>query len=698
MKNLSLHSKRSHKIYLEPEQELSFLESLLDTEMYEYDISSYSELILFDIDKKEIVKQSENLENLRFDEFSPETIAIKDLHPSILFELELPDYIDSLSIDGGQYLFEMLKTSDSLLKIWESYISLCQQAKFSADLEERLKIESQIRGLLKNIETFDLGSSIYKFLKKFSDLKIRDLALRWVYLSQKEINLLSNLKYIEILELGYNYNDSFLQLRLPFSLKQLTIFGTTIECLSQINWEGLKLESLNLEINTINDLSRLKDLPNTLEDLSFGTNHIKSFLIEDLPENLENLTLNYNQIDNKFFEGRNSTAVNSKIKYLDISFNRLIVNNWLLHRILETFPELEDLDLTGNEISDIPEELLINNEESSSIAKIRYWLELYDYQSVNVLYSELRESFNYYNKKNAIILIWKHEMFPSKLILSDIQQDFEKYLGKMLKFKAFKEGLYCDIEHDNISVTIREDQESSNSIILELYAADKKVFSSYFYKYFAKIKNLVELNTHHQILPLASFSSGCGVYEDFFRYIYRIDGKIRKNLILSSNDKGIKLLINIDKNSKKAQYLSISSVAFILKVGNYFFPFILDEKNFLRNYFSKYDNEYFKINIKQLEKKMYTESLKNKYLGDSCLVEGVFTAALNESQSNRVYYNPKYFIEKEGEILSIDPKINLDVKNIASPVNLGRELKISIEGKIISLKKWNDLPDTVLVD
>lgn len=688
MKNLSLHSKKSHKLYLDVEKELPFLESILDMEMYEHDISSNSELILFDMDQKEIIKQSENLEDLCFDEFSPETITVKDLHPDMLSELEIPDSIDSLSIDGGQYLSEILKKSDSLLKIWESYISLVQQAKFTADLQERLKNESKIRSLLKNVEELDFESPIFGFLTKISDLKIRGLALRWIYLSQKDVGLLSNLNNIEILEFRYNYNDSFLGSKLPANLKELIIFGTTIECLSQINWEGLRLKTLDLESNTIKDLSKLKDLPDSLEDLVLDRNCIKSFSIKDLPENLEMLSLKNNQIDNTFFEGANSSTVNSKIKYLDISGNELTVNNWLLHRILETFPALEYLDLAGNKISDIPEELLINSEESSCIANIEYWLGLFDYKSVDILYSELQSSFNCYDKKNSLIIRWQHDLLPSKLILSDVQQDFEKYLGRMPKFKAFKEGLYCDIEHNNLSVIIREDQEFPNSIIMELYASDKKDFSIYFYKYFAKIKSLVELNTHHCILPFASFSSGCGVYEDFFKYIYRIDGKIKRNLIVSSNEKGAELLVDIDKDSKKTQYVSISSVAFILKAGNNFYPFILDENDFLYNY-SSYSNECFKIYLKDTEKKMYSESLTNKYLGDFRLAEGSLQAVWNVGQNNTVYYNPKYFVEKEGKkLIATDPKINLDKKKLADLVNSGRKLEISINNNAISLEKW----------
>ena len=65
--------------------------------------------------------------------------------------------------------------------------------------------------------------------------------------------------------------------------------------------------------------------------------------------------------------------------------------------------------------------------------------------------------FNYYGKTNTIILNWRHKLLPSKIILSDIQDQFKQYIGEMPKFKMFREGLYCDIEHDKISLIVRED-------------------------------------------------------------------------------------------------------------------------------------------------------------------------------------------------------------------------------------------------
>lgn len=692
MRNLSLHTRKSHKVYSYKEENYSFLDNILNLDMYEREININSELILFDIDKKEIIQEFDSLESFCLDKYTPETITIKGLHPSSFSKLEIPSTINSLNIDGGDYMSEIMKKTDVFSKIWDTYLNIVQKAKFSTTLGERLKNESEMRNLLKDIEILNLDSPIYTLLNRIIDSNITELSIRWVYLSKREFDLLHNFKNIETLDLTYNYNDDFSESKLPTSLKELIIYGTTIESLSEINWEGLKLEILHLEGNTIKDLSKLTELPNTIEDLVLNMNHIKGFSIADLPENLENLYLNFNQIDNTFFEGINSNVVNSNITYLEISNNQLKINNWLLYRITETFPMLDYIDLTGNEICGIPEELLINSDQSSSITKIKYWMELQEYQCTNCSYLELKDTFNYYGKTNTIILNWRHKLLPSKIILSDIQDQFKQYIGEMPKFKMFREGLYCDIEHDKISLIVREDIGDTGlpkNIILELYAADRKVYNTYFYKYFSEIKRLVELNTHHNILPVNSFSSGCEVYKNFFNFVYHIDKKIKGCSIILVSESVPELLINIDKISDKPQYKKINSVAFVIKAGHFVFPFILDENNFLCNYYSKYKNEYFKIKIKELEEKVYLDILKNEYLGNFCFVEGSLIATLNKNQNNPVFYNPEYFIEKEGKLICIDSKIVLNIDRLTFPENENKRLIIEVDNNMIFVKKYN---------
>ena len=123
--------------------------------------------------------------------------------------------------------------------------------------------------------------------------------------------------------MSYIYNDELSKVKFPPNLTFLKIYGLTIESLSDINIEDLKLESLDLEGNTINDLSTISKLPNTLGDLNLNMNHIKEFAIEDLPENLEYLFLDNNQIGNTLFEGINKDVTNTTIKYLSLSNNLL---------------------------------------------------------------------------------------------------------------------------------------------------------------------------------------------------------------------------------------------------------------------------------------------------------------------------------------------------------------------------------------
>ena len=83
-----------------------------------------------------------------------------------------------------------------------------------------------------------------------------------------------------------------------------------------------------------------------------------------------------------------------------------------------------------------------------------------------------------------------------------------------------------------------------------------------------------------------------------------------------------------------------------------------------------------KADYKELEEKVYLDILKNEYLGNFCFVVGSLIATLNKNQNNPVFYNPEYFIEKEGKLICIDSKIVLNIDRLTFPENENKRLCI----------------------
>lgn len=691
-KNLSLHNSKSHKIYLveedqDQDEEFSLVENALDIEMHEYPIENKDELFLFDLDKNEIVEIFKTFENVNLCKYKPEKLTIKDFYLNIHSKLKIPKSVEKLYIDGGDYLSVIMSKNKDSLKLWDKILYCTQTWKFISTLGERLKIESDLRTYMKEIERQNFNSPIYSLLNEIASSKVSELAIRWVYLSAKEFDLIHKFKHIYYLDLSYIYNDNLSKVELPPTLTSLKIYGSTIESLSEINLTGLKLETLDLEGNTIKDLSSISKLPNTVEDLNLKMNHIKEFSIADLPEKLKYFTLDQNQIDNTLFESINKGVINTTITCLSIANNLLKVNNWLLQRITETFPMLEYIDLTGNETSGVPKELLINSKESSSMAKINFWLETEDYKHQGN-YLLLKDSFNNYGGDKNIKIKWRHDSLPTKLIMSDIQQQFTTYLGKMPKFSLFEEGLYCDIVHDEFSLLIIGETEKENSITMELYAGNRKIFNTYYYKYFSEIDRLVKLNTHHYILPIEGFTDKSMMNENFFKFVFHIDKKIRSNDILKSN-KGEPILLVNNNNDREDLYKEIARIAFIIITGKSACCYVIDDKYLISNIDLKYAKYKYLYNLTlrtSEEKQDYVNSITNKYLGNNCFEEAVIFAGQDVSQKITIYYNPNYFYENSNNVFCKTTKIAMNEQLIVAPEIGYNLLNVSINESKIFLK------------
>lgn len=678
--NLSVHKTINHNAYLlKHNNNISLNDILLEVDKYEYPASKKDEFILFDIDTNEIIEKFENVKSLNIDKYSPRSLVLSAVIVIENINIKLPTSLQVLTIDGEGYIAELMsKTEDSSI-LWDKILYELQLTQFNTTLDERIESEKIIRKMYNfDLPDLKLESTILPFLSNIMKLNITVLGISNVYLTDKELDLISNLKYLETLELIYIINNSIL--KLPPKLKYLKLYGSLVEDLSEINLKGLNLETLELEGNAIKNIDGISKLKN-LEVLNLAHNLIHYFDLNELPKNVVNLNLGRNIIQNDFFEGTNNRIVNKKIIHLNLSNNWLIVNPWLIYRITEIFPKLEYIDLSGNEADGLPEKFLVNDENNSCLEKIKFWKKTQDYKYTE-LYSDLKSSFNYYNNANSIEIRWEHDSLPTKLILADIQYRYNQFFSEMgPKFKLFREGIYCDISHKTISIIIREE---GNSICLEFNSSDNRVLNDYFYKHFEEINKLVTLNTHHLILPVANFSQKSGIYEKFFKFLFKIDKQIKGKDILIASEIVPKLLVKFDKISKKPQYIEISTVVFVIVTGKDAFPFVIDENFSVCNIEEKHikfkDYEYFNIPLRKSEdKKSYIDSLTNKYLGKFCFKEGVLYADRDSTQVISIFWNPFYFTIGENNDLIIDPKITINDQKFTRPKIKDRKLNLKIE-------------------
>jgi hypothetical protein len=672
--NLSLHKTIHHKAYLlEDDNNDSLVDQLLERNKHSYPSVNKEELVLFDMDTKEIIEKFNNIEKVNLDKYSPENLILSSFYSSLNTIIKIPASVNVLSLDGGSYMDELMSKTEKSSRVWDEFIYEGQLHLFDKTLEDRIERYKVFRTNTTLIKNLKLDSPISILLSHITTLKLNTLRIERIYLSESDLNLLSKMKQLEQLELAYIFND-YIQ-KLPPNLKKLLIYGSTIENLSDIDLKGLPLEQLSLAGNAIKNLDGITKIKN-LTTLDIDDNLLRYLDLNELPKNIKMLSLNSNIIENDFFEGKNSEVVNKKITHLDLSKNNLIINPWLIYRITEMFPMLEYIDLSGNYNDGVPDYILVNDEEYSSMASIKFWLNTQDYKHTGS-YLDMKTTFNYYDSRNVIIIKWQHQSLPTKLILSDIQLRFSSLFELMPEFKLYREGIYCDIVHDNISLVIREE---ANILYLEFYTSNGRILNDYFYKYFQEINNFIKLNTHHPILPVANFSENCVIYEKFFKFVFHIDKKILDNFIVIPNDGEPMALIKTqkkgllaeNKNNPGNHYKKMQHIAFIIITTRESFPYIIDDNNSVSNIeeitAGLRSAKAFELSLKEgVDKKNYVDALTNPYLGNNRMEQAVVFAKDDTRYPRNIIFNPNYFYVDSNKLFRKSSNIEMS-KYVVEPI------------------------------
>jgi hypothetical protein len=683
--NLSLHKSTFHKAYfVNYFEDMNLIDRIHDLSLREYPIEDSEIFILFDIEEDETISKHKNIEDVSLIEYPVEQLNFHEIFPNLLASINFPSTTICLRIGSGYGLTFLWYKDRRLDQLWMKIRNEIEIFNFlkNPTAEENYCLESSLRSIY-NIELreLEIGSQINKLIDNIAESNVNELEISHIYLKDEDLKKLSKLGKITELRLSYNFNDNIFWL--PINLKRLKIYGSTIQKLSQINFKKLKIIDLSLEANCINDLSDIGALPKSIKYINLNFNSICQFRIKELPFNLETLWLGNNLLDNSFFEGVNKDVENKSVKHLSLSSNHFKINNWLLKRIIKTFPMLEYLELEGNIAEGIDDSILINDDETSCVESIRVYLANEEHKN-DGNFGDFESSFNYYGNNNKVIIKWKHESLPVDEILAGIDYVFKDYLKEMSELICFRDGLFCDFPHNETSMLIRGNTEGENSVEFNLYALNNVTFEKYFYRYFIEINRIISLNTHHYILPIINFSEGCNDFYSFYEKVYNLNEVLNKMPILYVNDDSLQLLVRKLTKIPLAQlrektngynkihsnsYKEIKNIAFVIDADPYVYPYCIDDNFSISNTEEKRkeykDEEFFRINANSKERAMYSNCLKNKYLGKYSFQEGRLYLGDGKTVGPTIYFNSAYFKKVEDDIICIEAKTQFNYECLA---------------------------------
>ena len=192
----------------------------------------------------------------------------------------------------------------------------------------------------------DSGStSVYDFRhsKLIEHLKISNGALSWIYFNE-QFELMRNLNYLTILDLGWNYIDEIPSNMFKnfSSLQTLLLHNNNLRTISSNAFAGLiNLIILNLKDNKIRSLpDKFLEGMNVLRSLRLSSNEL-AYLDENLFSNTTTLS-SLALADNRFV-GFNQTTfipIYFSLKSIDISGNILVCNcentKWIVEKLGES--------------------------------------------------------------------------------------------------------------------------------------------------------------------------------------------------------------------------------------------------------------------------------------------------------------------------------------------------------------------------
>lgn len=689
-KHISIHKAEFHNsFYINSEENEDLLDDILSVEKFIYPLKDKNHYYFYDVENKKIISKSLDPKSFNIDN-NTEIVSLTSLAPDIVSKIHIPKKVETFIFEGGDLMpLQLGKTKDGGA-LWKTVINYINLWKHCETVSERIMFEKELRNIYNNkislhIEDFGLT----RLFQKIEDSNITQLIIGWVYFSDFDFQVLSKLKELETLSILYCYNDNIKWL--PKKITSLKIFGTTIQNLAEININLPNLIELDLEGNAINRLDNLEMLSSTLEYLGLGLNLIKGFNIDELPENLEFLDLPRNLIDNDFLS---QNKIHKKLKYLNLNSNKLVITSSILHLILETFPNLEYLELLDNETNGVPIEFLGDYENKNCLESVEFYLEGIEFvpNGEELSLSKLK------NQEEFIEINWHEPTLPLKVILADIQYSFSKHLIKMPFFSQHVNGIYCFIEHDNCELLILFEEEIKE-ITFRVQSDSSETVALYFHKYFQELKTFIAFNSHIHILPAIHSSKSCEFLKVFCNKVYKVDYQVKSDIIVKKSNKDIKILINNrsiegDKAESKFagnKYEIIQNIGFVLISGKSAYPFIIKDGVLTNALKLNKDYYYYLILRTALDKENYINAITSKFLNSSSLIEVDVFIDNNIKKKVSCFVNPNYFQVEDNSLSAVSLKFPELVEHYLKEIKMdnGKYCEFSIDDGFVELKYVN---------
>lgn len=623
MKNLVIASSELFEIELESfkniESTNDYVSAILESKFFE---SNYpqGQILLGDIDTSDILLKDTNqneINNLLKDK-ELEIFKISSLTPDKFLPLDIKS-IDYLVLHG--YALNSC-ANDFNHKLYK----LSNQAKFSLsniffiddnNTNQRLTIEKEVSLLYQEMLEYKIDFISDDLIDFIIKKNIKNLEIGWFPLSENDYQKIAALE-LDALYLSSTYNQKIKIL--PKKISELSIVCNIVNSLEDINFQKLKLSYLNLEGNSIKDPIYLNKFYSKIEYLNLKNNLITTVDFSSLNKRLENLDLSSNQITN---ENLVITEPCNYITYLDLSYNKLKVNLDFLFKLDSYFPNLEYVDLSGNEFMDtFGQSVLASMVSENQIQAIKDYLDIIEYFQ-DSSFDDIKDDINKYDNKYYSKLQWKIKNSSTELLIKEIQYHLENYL-KFLKedeYNFFAEGVYINLYNKKLSILLTN---NNDTIALEIFSCEESIIKDYFFKYLQLVFEIIFDVTHKNILPTLETSNNLLDLHDFFRKVYRIDAKLKQKksaaylVELNSKTNKYTLLLNETQDYHDTR-VDIDKVMFVIISSKSVIVYYLTEDNTISNYvLDKNDKRLNSLIIRTADdKEKYKRTLLNPYLSNN---------------------------------------------------------------------------------
>lgn len=689
-KNIAIYKAEFHKIFNINEEHEEVIDRILFIDKFVYPLEDKDCYYLYDVEKKELLSKNKEIETFEIDS-NTEILSFTGVPFDKVSKLKIPKNIKHVIFEGGDLVSSHMAESLEGFTVWQHIINLVNLFKLAEDIDARLIFEDDLRNIYNNeLPKYVTDIGLSQFLQKIDNSNIVNLTIAYVYFTDFDFKILSKLTELKELEILYSYNDNIRYL--PQNLSRLKIYGHTIQNLSEVNLNIKSLRELELGGNAIRNLDNLSELPRKLVDLTLTNNVIKNFNIDELPKELEYLDLGKNLIDNDFF---NQKAEHKNLKYLILSENKIIITTSVLNQISYYFPNLEYIELFGNETDGVPVDFIGDSENKNCLHLIQIFLDgiefMHNGEELTILNSR---NFNDFTE-----IIWQNNQLPIKVILGDIQYTFSQYLINMPFFYQYVNGIYCFIEHDECEVFIIVDDEKKK-IKFRIQSNKPETVLLYFHKYFHEIQDIICFNSHFSALPFITYSKTCDFIKDFHSKAFKLDYRVKSDFVLKPSNNNINVLVNnrlIEETEEKGNdgvklygnyYENINNIGFILVSGKSAYPFILKE-GALTNLSEVHNNYYYNLTLRDSsEKESYIRGITNKYLNSSALEEVEIFIDNNVKKKVSCFINPNHFHANDKILSLINPKFPELNERYLTDVKMDNNkwCEFNVEDNLIELK------------